>query len=94
VLGRMFDALEYRGASQSGVGTLAKYAGIPVYNGYTDEYHPTPMLADVMTMREHRASKSKILWQRRHEPSRPCSFVRRNASSLVEDAIERPYAAS
>jgi ornithine carbamoyltransferase len=53
VLGRMFDAIEYRGASQSGVETLAKYAGVPVYNGLTDEYHPTQMLADVMTMREN-----------------------------------------
>ena len=53
VLGRMFDALEYRGASQSGVETLAKYAGVPVFNGLTDEYHPTQILADVMTMREH-----------------------------------------
>jgi ornithine carbamoyltransferase len=53
VLGRMFDALEYRGASQGGVETLAKYAGVPVFNGLTDEYHPTQMLADVMTMREH-----------------------------------------
>jgi len=53
VLGRMFDAIEYRGASQSGVETLAKYAGVPIFNGLTDEYHPTQMLADVMTMREH-----------------------------------------
>src|SRR5262249_46186667 len=53
VLGRMFDAIEYRGASQGGVETLAKHAGVPVYNGLTDEYHPTQMLADVMTMREH-----------------------------------------
>src|SRR4051812_31680264 len=53
VLGRMFDAIEYRGASQTGVETLAKYAGVPVFNGLTDEYHPTQMLADVMTMREH-----------------------------------------
>lgn len=53
VLGRMFDAIEYRGASQTGVEQLAKYAGVPVYNGLTDEYHPTQMLADVMTMREH-----------------------------------------
>jgi len=53
VLGRMFDAIEYRGASQSGVETLAKYAGVPVFNGLTDEYHPTQMLADVMTMREN-----------------------------------------
>src|SRR5215470_3681333 len=53
VLGRMFDAIEYRGASQCGVQELADYAGVPVYNGLTDEYHPTQMLADVMTMREH-----------------------------------------
>ncbi len=53
VLGRMFDALEYRGASQHGLEQLAQYAGVPVYNGLTDEYHPTQMLADVMTMREH-----------------------------------------
>jgi ornithine carbamoyltransferase len=53
VLGRMFDAIEYRGAAQAGVEELARYAGVPVYNGLTDEYHPTQMLADVMTMREH-----------------------------------------
>ena len=53
VLGRMFDGLEYRGASQAGVEELAKYAGVPVFNGLTDEYHPTQMIADVMTMREH-----------------------------------------
>jgi ornithine carbamoyltransferase len=53
VLGRMFDAIEYRGASQCGVKQLADYAGVPVYNGLTDEYHPTQMLADIMTMREH-----------------------------------------
>jgi ornithine carbamoyltransferase len=53
VLGRMFDAIEYRGASQKGVEQLAAYAGVPVYNGLTDEYHPTQMLADIMTMREH-----------------------------------------
>jgi ornithine carbamoyltransferase len=53
VLGRMYDAIEYRGSSQKGVETLAKYAGVPVYNGLTDEYHPTQMIADIMTMREH-----------------------------------------
>ena len=53
VLGRMFDAIEYRGASQEAVEDLAKYAGVPIYNGLTDEYHPTQMLADVMTMREY-----------------------------------------
>src|SRR5215831_11053358 len=53
VLGRMFDAIEFRGFSQHAVEDIAKYAGVPVYNGLTDEYHPTQMLADVMTMREH-----------------------------------------
>jgi ornithine carbamoyltransferase len=53
VLGRMYDAIEYRGSSQTGVATLAKYASVPVYNGLTDEYHPTQMIADVLTMREH-----------------------------------------
>lgn len=53
VLGRMYDAIEYRGASQSTVEELAAYAGVPVFNGLTDEFHPTQMLADVLTMSEH-----------------------------------------
>ena len=53
VLGRMYDAIEYRGFSQELVEILAKNAGVPVYNGLTDEFHPTQMLADVLTMREH-----------------------------------------
>ncbi len=53
VLGRMYDAIEYRGSSQKIVEELALYAGVPVFNGLTDEYHPTQMLADVMTMREY-----------------------------------------
>lgn len=53
VLGRMYDAIEYRGFSQELVETLAQHAGVPVYNGLTDEYHPTQILADVMTMIEH-----------------------------------------
>ena len=53
VLGRMYDAIEYRGFSQQLVETLAEFAGVPVYNGLTDEYHPTQILADVMTMIEH-----------------------------------------
>jgi len=52
VLGRMFDAIEYRGFGQDVVEELAKFAGVPVYNGLTDEFHPTQMLADVLTMRE------------------------------------------
>jgi len=53
VLGRMYDAIEFRGYSQEAVEDLEKYAGVPVFNGLTDEYHPTQMLADVMTMREY-----------------------------------------
>ncbi len=53
VLGRMYNAIEYRGFSQEVVEELARYAGVPVFNGLTDEYHPTQMLADVLTMREH-----------------------------------------
>ena len=53
VLGRMYDAIEYRGFAQSTVETLAQYAGVPVYNGLTDEFHPTQILADVLTMQEH-----------------------------------------
>ncbi len=52
VLGRMYDAIEYRGSSQQGLEELAAHAGVPVFNGLTAEYHPTQMLADVMTMRE------------------------------------------
>ncbi|MGE0088613.1 MAG: ornithine carbamoyltransferase [Bacteroidales bacterium] len=53
VLGRMYDGIEYRGYSQEIVETLAKYAGVPVWNGLTTEFHPTQILADFLTMREH-----------------------------------------
>ncbi|POY44421.1 ornithine carbamoyltransferase [Avibacterium gallinarum] len=53
VLGRMYDAIEYRGFKQTVVEELAKYAGVPVFNGLTDEFHPTQMLADVLTMIEN-----------------------------------------
>ncbi|MBT8071937.1 MAG: ornithine carbamoyltransferase [Gammaproteobacteria bacterium] len=53
VLGRMYDAIEYRGDAQEVVEELAEFAGVPVYNGLTDEFHPTQMLADLMTMREY-----------------------------------------
>lgn len=52
VLGRMFDGIEYRGFEQQIVQDLAEYAGVPVWNGLTNEYHPTQMLADMLTMRE------------------------------------------
>ena len=53
VLGRWYDALEYRGTGQDVVETLAAHAGVPVYNGLTDDWHPTQMLADQLTMLEH-----------------------------------------
>ena len=53
VLGRMYDAIEYRGFGQAIVEELAKYAGVPVYNGLTNEFHPTQILADFLTIREH-----------------------------------------
>ncbi|WP_373753237.1 ornithine carbamoyltransferase [Neisseria weixii] len=53
VLGRMYDGIEYRGFGQEIVEELAKYAGVPVFNGLTNEFHPTQMLADALTMQEH-----------------------------------------
>ena len=56
VLGRMFDGIEFRGFHQETVEKLAKYSGVPVWNGLTDLYHPTQILADLLTMREHLGS--------------------------------------
>lgn len=53
VLGRMYDGIEYRGFGQKIVEELAQYAGVPVWNGLTDEFHPTQILADLLTMKEH-----------------------------------------
>ena len=53
VLGRMYDAIEYRGSAQQIAEELAEYSGVPVFNGLTDEFHPTQMVADLMTMREY-----------------------------------------
>jgi len=53
VLGRMYDGIQYRGFAQENVETLAAHAGVPVWNGLTDEFHPTQILADLMTMMEH-----------------------------------------
>ena len=55
VLGRMFHGIEYRGFAQDRVETLARYAGVPVWNGLTDQWHPTQMLADMLTMLDHAA---------------------------------------
>ena len=56
VLSRMFDGIEYRGFGQAIVEELAEYASVPVWNGLTDEFHPTQILADMLTMREHLGS--------------------------------------
>src|SRR3954463_12117717 len=53
VLGRMYDAIEYRGFGESVADEFAEYAGVPGYNGLTDEWHPTQILADFLTIREH-----------------------------------------
>jgi ornithine carbamoyltransferase len=53
VLGRMYDGIEYRGSAQNNVEVLGQYAGVPVWNGLTDEWHPTQTLCDMLTMREH-----------------------------------------
>ena len=60
VLGRMFDGIEYRGFGQEIVEDLAKYAGVPVWNGLTNEFHPTQILADFMTIKEHFGSLNGI----------------------------------
>ena len=59
VLGRMYDAIEYRGFGQEIVEDLAKYAGVPVYNGLTNEFHPTQILADFLTVKEHCSGELK-----------------------------------
>ena len=60
VLGRMYDGIEYRGFEQTKVEDLAKYAGVPVWNGLTNESHPTQMIADMMTIKEHFGKLSGI----------------------------------
>lgn len=58
VLGRMYHAIQYRGHGQALVDTLAQHAGVPVWNGLTDEFHPTQLLADLLTMQEHLPEKA------------------------------------
>jgi ornithine carbamoyltransferase len=58
VLGRMYDGIQYRGFGQDKVETLAEFSGVPVWNGLTTEFHPTQLLADLLTMQEHLPSKS------------------------------------
>ena len=67
VLGRMFDGIEFRGFKHEHVEALAKYSGVPVWNGLTDEYHPTQILADLLTMKEHfwicKRAEIRISWR-------------------------------
>ncbi|MEM0955141.1 MAG: ornithine carbamoyltransferase [Pseudomonadota bacterium] len=58
VLGRLYDGIQFRGARQADVETLEEYAGVPVWNGLTDEFHPTQILADLLTMEEHGGGRS------------------------------------
>ena len=60
VLGRMFDGIEYRGFKQETVESLAKYSGVPVWNGLTDKFHPTQILADFLTIKEHKGKLKGI----------------------------------
>ncbi|MBQ7307478.1 MAG: ornithine carbamoyltransferase [Clostridia bacterium] len=60
VLGRMFDGIEYRGFKQESVEILAEYSGVPVWNGLTEKYHPTQILADLMTIKEHKGKLKGI----------------------------------
>ena len=62
VLGRMYDGIEYRGFKQETVEELAKYAGVPVWNGLTNEFHPTQILADFLTIKEK--YREEFLWQK------------------------------
>ena len=68
VLGRMYDAIEYRGFAQETAEELAEWSGVPIYNGLTDEWHPTQILADFLTFREHvaeAAQRGRLLLPRR-----------------------------
>jgi ornithine carbamoyltransferase len=72
VLWRMYDAIEYRGYGQPVVEELARYAGVPVCNGLSEEFHPTQMLADMLTMREHSAKPPGSSSRKPRSPGRAC----------------------
>ena len=85
VLGRMYDAIEYRGFDETIADELAQWAGVPVYNGLTDEWHPTQILADFLTFREHLAKpldRGRVLLPRR----RPVQHGRHATSSAAQSS--------
>ena len=94
VLGRTFDGIEYRGFSQENVETLAAYAGVPVWNGLTDEFHPTQILADVLTMTEHSDKPLQrhrlLLPRRRPQQHGQLAHGRRAASSAWTSGCAPP----
>ena len=97
VLGRMFDGIEYRGFGQEIVEELAKYAGVPVWNGLTNEYHPTQMLADMLTIREHFGHLKGIklvymgepdeVWEERIRELSPYKVTKKVMENAGEQAI-------
>ncbi len=88
VLGRVYDAIEYRGFGQEVVQTLAEWSGVPVYNGLTDEFHPTQILADFLTMRGPFLRAAAGRWRRRsiagQDPNRLAAY---SSKHVVSDSI-------
>ena len=82
VLGRMYDGIEYRGFSQELVETLGEYAGVPVWNGLTDKFHPTQMLADLLTIEEKFGYRN--MGDGRKEPRIPQSHCRKCRKEEIE----------
>ena len=95
VLGRMFSAIQFRGYKQSTAETLARYSGVPVYNGLTDDYHPTQVLADIMTLEENsgpsRGKKICFVGDGRNNVARSlliiCSKLGVNFSVITPDVL-------
>ena len=80
VLGRMFDGIEYRGFKQSVVEDLAKYSGVPVWNGLTDQFHPTQMLADLLTIAQHRGGVDAL-------PGKTIAYLGDSANNMANSYL-------
>ena len=98
VLGRFYDGIEYRGSAQEQIEILGRYAGVPVWNGLTDEWHPTQMLADFLTMTEHSdeaVARGRVRVPRRRAKQRRklaardrCHVRLRRPHGRAEEAVE------